>query len=233
MIESDLSELFAPLKNMDRFVIGQLGQSLDGRIATITGHSHYINGPEDIERLHRLRALVDAVVVGARTVESDNPSLTVRKVEGTNPVRVIIDPQGRLIQTYSIFTDGEAPTLWMQSVEAAARNQEKRLDNGINVVPLELGAKGFSPAAVIDELQDRGLNRILIEGGGITVSHFLAENLLDRLHISVSSLLIGSGRPGITLPEVQTLQETRRPMVRHFQIGSDLLFDLDLRSEAL
>ena len=65
MILTDLDDLFAPLERLDRFVIGQLGQSLDGRIATVSGHSHYINGPEDIERLHRLRALVDAVVVGA------------------------------------------------------------------------------------------------------------------------------------------------------------------------
>ena len=84
MINADLGELLAPLEKMDRFVLGQLGQSLDGRIATVTGHSHYINGPKDIERLHRVRALADAVVVGANTVELDNPSLTVRKAQGTN-----------------------------------------------------------------------------------------------------------------------------------------------------
>jgi len=73
-------------------VIGQLGQSLDGRIATPSGKSHYITGPESLVHLHRMRAWVDAVIVGAGTVAADNPQLTVRRVEGRNPVRVVIDP---------------------------------------------------------------------------------------------------------------------------------------------
>src|SRR5206468_4442700 len=76
--------------------VGQLGQSLDGRIATLSGDSCYINGPEGIAHLHRLRALVDAVVVGAGTVRADDPQLTVRSVSGPNPVRVVIDPRGTL-----------------------------------------------------------------------------------------------------------------------------------------
>ena len=114
-----LDELFAPLERLGSFVVGQLGQSLDGRIATISGHSHYINGPEDIERLHRLRALVDAVVVGAGTVAADDPRLTVRKVEGANPVRVALDPRGDLDPERAMFTDGAAPTLWMKGATKA------------------------------------------------------------------------------------------------------------------
>jgi len=77
-------DLFSPLCRPD-LVIGQLGQSLDGRIATPAGHSHYINGPKAIIHLHRLRALVDAVVVGVGTAIADDPMLTVRHVEGKNP----------------------------------------------------------------------------------------------------------------------------------------------------
>src|SRR6201991_2834844 len=77
-------------------VVGQLGQSLDGRIATETGHSHYINGPAGLAHLHRLRALVDAVVVGIGTALADNPQLTVRRVSGPHPARVVIDTRGRL-----------------------------------------------------------------------------------------------------------------------------------------
>lgn len=76
--------------------IGQLGQSLDGRIATISGDSYYINGAEGLDHLHRLRASVDAVLVGAGTVAADNPQLTVRRCAGRNPARVVIDPRGRL-----------------------------------------------------------------------------------------------------------------------------------------
>ncbi len=234
MIPTDLDEVFAPLEGTTRFVIGQLGQSLDGRIATASGHSHYINGPEDIERLHRLRALVDAVVVGAGTVAADNPRLTVRKVEGINPVRVALDPRGRLDPGRAIFTDDAAPTLWIQGADTASDVSGATgttAPESVEIVRVPTGENGFNPRDILAELNARGLSRVLIEGGGVTVSRFLEAGLLDRLHVSVASLLIGSGRPGITLPEVQTLDEARRPQVRHFRLGSDLLFDLDLRSE--
>src|SRR4029079_1253846 len=87
--------------------VGQIGQSLDGRIATLSGHSRYINGSQGLCHLHRLRALVDAVVVGAGTVRADDPQLTVRHVAGPNPVRVVIDPRGTLPVTARAFaSDG-------------------------------------------------------------------------------------------------------------------------------
>ena len=92
-------ELFGPLRAGtadDLVVVGQIGQSLDGRIATATGHSHYINGPAGLAHLHRLRALVDAVVIGVGTALADDPQLTVRRVAGPEPARVVIDPNGRL-----------------------------------------------------------------------------------------------------------------------------------------
>ena len=80
----------------DLVVVGQIGQSLDGRIATETGHSKYINGPAGLAHLHRLRALVDAVVIGVGTALADDPQLTVRRVAGPQPARIVIDPKGRL-----------------------------------------------------------------------------------------------------------------------------------------
>src|SRR5581483_3715846 len=83
----------------DLVVVGQCGQSIDARIATPTGHSHYINGASGLAHLHRLRALVDAVVIGVGTAIADDPQLTVRRVEGPSPARVILDPTGRLPPT--------------------------------------------------------------------------------------------------------------------------------------
>ncbi|MEH0071197.1 RibD family protein [Pannonibacter sp. Pt2-lr] len=86
-------------------MVGQLGQSLDGRIATVSGHSKYINGPGCLSHLHRLRAVCDVVVVGAGTAIADDPQLNVRLVEGPNPARAIIDPNGRVPRDLRLFED--------------------------------------------------------------------------------------------------------------------------------
>lgn len=245
-IPDALDGLFAPLEAERTWVVGQLGQSLDGRIATTSGHSHYINGPEDIRRLHRLRAVSDAVVVGAGTVESDDPRLTVRHVEGTNPVRVVLDPRGRLSPEAMVFSDGAAATIRMVGDHATVSGAERGTDAGgvpvgaapppgapaghpVETVRLPAPDGRFAPSAVLAELRARGLHRILIEGGGRTVSAFLQAGELDRLHLSVAALILGSGRPSITLPEIDTLDEALRPEVRHYRVGTDLVFDVALR----
>src|ERR1043166_8901727 len=89
--------IFGPLRRGmtdSLVVVGQYGQSIDARTATVTGHSHYVNGEAGLDHLHRLRALVDAVVVGVGTAVADDPQLTVRRVKGPNPARVVIDPKG-------------------------------------------------------------------------------------------------------------------------------------------
>ena len=219
--------LYFPLVTRARVVIGQLGQSVDGRIATESGASHYVTGEEDLDRLHRLRALVDAVVVGASTVASDDPQLTVRRVEGENPVRVVLDPDGRLGPEYNVFTDGAARTIVARrsgSVEGATNEGFEEV-----VVPgTEAGSLDL--VALLRVLRAQGLAKILVEGGGVTVSRFLQADLLDRLHIAVAPVLIGSGRPSLTLDPIVALDSALRPACRHFPLGQDVLFDFDLRS---
>ena len=233
----DLLDLYLPLTRGPDLVIGQLGQSLDGRIATVSGKSHYITGPEDIRRLHRLRALVDAVIVGVVTVALDDPELTVRKVKGENPVRVVLDPDGRLGQDRRIFSDGLAPTIVVRGtgvddLQATGDGPDdaKATGDGLpEVLTLPAsGAEGFEPGGVLEALRARGLRRVLVEGGGVTVSRFLKANLLDRLHVTVAPVLMGSGRLGITLPPIETLDQSLRARCRHVPLGDDLLFDLDL-----
>lgn len=243
-----LDEVFEPLVGSDRWVVGQLGQSLDGRIATESGHSHYVTGPEDRRRLHRLRALAQAVVIGAGTAESDDPRLTVRDVEGENPVRVVLDPRGRLDPGLAVFSDEVAPTLWVRArevdgptrIESDAHDERAAAADRhaygaghpaaaarVESVALDVGLDGwFRPASILDMLASRGLERVLVEGGGVTVSSFLSARVLDRLHVTVAPMLIGSGRPAITLPVIETLDQALRPRVRHVPLGDDHLFDL-------
>src|SRR5436309_1533694 len=105
---------FGPLRRGgvdDLVVVGQIGQSIDGRIATVTGHSKYINGPAGLAHLHRLRALVDAVLVGIGTAVADNPQLTVRRVTGPNPARIVLDPRGRLSPDARVLAEDDVRRL--------------------------------------------------------------------------------------------------------------------------
>ncbi|MGE0704461.1 MAG: RibD family protein [Vicinamibacterales bacterium] len=221
----DLLDLYLPLQLRSELVIAQIGQSLDGRIATPTGHSHYITGRADIRRLHRLRALVDAVVVGAGTVAADNPQLTVREVEGPNPVRVVLDPRGRLERHRHVFEDGGARTLVVAGAPGATN-----LSVEGNVVRVPVLAEGFlDPHQILKALRQQGLRRVLVEGGGTTVSRFVQAGAVDRLHITVAPIVIGSGPHGLTLNPIESLDSALRPSCRVFRLGDDVLFDLDLR----
>ena len=225
----DVLSLYLPLQLEATLTVGQIGQSLDGRIATESGHSHYVTGPADIRRLHRLRALVDAVVVGAGTIASDNPRLTVRDVEGDNPVRVVLDPDGRLNPNQHVFTDGAAKSLVVRRApEGRPAGSPSTADSVLLVTTAADGH--FDPNVIVRTLRDLGYRRILVEGGGITISRFLQAGALDRLHVTVAPLLIGSGRAALTLDPILSLHQALRPPCRHFHLGDDILFDLDLRS---
>lgn len=220
--EADLQALYDDLATPGPLVIGQLGQSLDGRIATASGHSHYINDAAALTHLHRLRALVDGVVVGAGTVAADDPQLTVRRVRGPSPARIAIDPRGRLADDARLWTADGCRRLVVTAAERA-------WPSGIEVVRLTGGPDGFAPTAILTALRNRGLVRILVEGGAVTVSRFLAARALDRLHLAVAPLLIGAGPTGIGLPPVLRLDDAQRPPTRSYRLGIDTLFDCDLR----
>ncbi|WP_073759359.1 RibD family protein [Streptomyces sp. CB03234] len=207
----------------------QLGQSLDGFIASRTGDADYVTGEEDREHLHRLRALADAVVVGAGTAVADDPRLTVRACPGDNPVRVVLDPRGRVPRGHRVFTDGEAPTLWAVAAGDAPGRPPARRPDGVDVLTLPDRA-AFAPRNVVRELARRGLRRVLVEGGGVTVSRFLHEGALHRLYVTVAPVLLGDGVPGLAFPGPDLMRDALRPPMRRTMLGEDTLFELDLRT---
>jgi diaminohydroxyphosphoribosylaminopyrimidine deaminase/5-amino-6-(5-phosphoribosylamino)uracil reductase len=221
----------------DILVVGQIGQSLDGRAATSTGHSHYINGSDGLDHLHRLRALMDAVVVGVGTALADDPLLTVRRVAGPHPARVVIDPKGRLpASARALREDGVRRLVVMAADQGAqARDASDAAAEGPHsavervVLPAERGH--IDPAAILAELARRGLRRILIEGGPATVARFLEARCLDRLHVVVAPIILGGGRSSLDLAPITRCEEALRPHTRTHVLGDEVLFDCDLTAQ--
>jgi riboflavin-specific deaminase-like protein len=225
-----LLDLYLPVSSATAqcpITVAHLGQSLDGFIATPSGESTFVTGPENILHLHRLRALCDAVVVGAGTVSTDNPRLTTRLVTGTNPTRVVLDPACRLSAAFTIFSDQQARTLRVCAAGKGAAAFE-----GSDEERLEVSTRGarLNLSELMQALRARGYHRVLVEGGGVTVSSFLEAGLVDRLHIAIAPVLIGAGRPALRLPPQSRLQDCLRMRHRVHRSGEDILFDCDLRA---
>jgi len=223
-----LLDLCIPLCAGDRegeLVVAHLGQSLDGRVAVPPGSPRLITGSEDLRHTHRLRALCDAVIVGATTVAVDDPQLTTRFVPGDLPVRVVLDPTARLSRERRVFADGQAPSLVV-----VGREHRGRPDYGPRVEVVEVSmVDGMLPVGeVLRALRERGLRRLFVEGGGVTVSRFLDARALDRLHVAVASRIVGTGAPAIQLSGGALGGVMTR--ARSYMLGADVLFDCDLRA---
>jgi diaminohydroxyphosphoribosylaminopyrimidine deaminase/5-amino-6-(5-phosphoribosylamino)uracil reductase len=222
-------ELFGPLRVGtvdDMVVVGQIGQSLDGRIATVSGHSKYINGPAGLAHLHRLRALADAVVIGVGTALADDPQLTVRRVAGPHPARVILDPNGRLPASAKVFaSDG------VRRVLVTAEGTRCAPPSGVEILALPTADRHIAPPAILAALAERGLRRVLIEGGADTVSRFLAAGCLDRLHVMVAPIILGAGRASFVLPPIERADQALRMPVHAHQLDDEVLFDCDLSAQ--
>jgi diaminohydroxyphosphoribosylaminopyrimidine deaminase / 5-amino-6-(5-phosphoribosylamino)uracil reductase len=224
-----LIDLYLPICSAtaaNPITVGHLGQSLDGFIATHSGESQFVTGEENILHLHRMRALCDAVVVGAGTVAADDPQLTTRYVSGSSPLRVVLDPTRRLAEHYKVFTDDSAVTLYV-CAKSLTREGETHVGRAA-IVTLDETPEGVDVAEVLRVLRARGCRRIFVEGGGVTVSMFLEANLLDRLQIAIAPLLIGDGRPAIRLAPRSALSDCHRPRYRVFRMGTDVLFDCEI-----
>jgi 5-amino-6-(5-phosphoribosylamino)uracil reductase/diaminohydroxyphosphoribosylaminopyrimidine deaminase/5-amino-6-(5-phosphoribosylamino)uracil reductase len=209
------------------FVTAHLAQTLDGRIACLNGHSHWISNDANLHHAHRLRALHDAVVVGGRTVERDDPQLTVRHVDGDDPTRVILNGSASVLRATDDFQvfGGAGSTLLCHAdaLEGFTRNgAHERVD----VVPIDCPAKPLiAPHTIRDALVARGIHSAFLEGGGLTLSNFLKYGALDVLHIHVAPLILGPGIHGLTLPEGATVQAGRRQVMEHFTMDGELLLE--------
>ena len=214
-------EIIIPLllKNNNNF-IGQIGQSLDGKIALNNGSSHYINEKESITYLHCLRSISDGVLVGVNTIIKDNPLLTTRKIKGQNPIRLIIDPTLKLTNKYKIFKDNNKNIIFTNS------SKEKKFKNTTIV---KFAKKSFTQN-IYDYLKKTSLQTILIEGGPTTLSHFIELKLLNYMQFIISPTIIGSGIDSIRLKPISDLKNALRPKNTISKLGKEIIVTLDFNS---
>jgi diaminohydroxyphosphoribosylaminopyrimidine deaminase/5-amino-6-(5-phosphoribosylamino)uracil reductase len=181
------------------YVTLKLGLSLDGRIASRTGASKWVTGPEARARVHLLRAQHDAVVVGIGTALADDPRLTVRDAPGQSPLRVIFDTRlrlplaGRLVQSAR-----EVPTWVVCTTDAPSSAEEQLVERGVEVLRAPPSAEGrIDAVAALRVLASRGIVSVMIEGGAELAGSVLAGAVVDELHAFIAPILLGPrGRPG-------------------------------------
>ena len=214
-------EIIIPLllKNNNNF-IGQIGQSLDGKIALNNGSSHYINEKESITYLHCLRSISDGVLVGVNTIIKDNPLLTTRKIKGPNPIRLIIDPTLKLTNKYKIFKDDNKNIIFTNS------SKEKKF---INTTIVKFPKKNFTQN-IYDYLKKTSLQTILIEGGPTTLSHFIELKLLNYMQFIISPTIIGSGIDSVKLKPISDLKNALRAKNTICKLGKEIIVTLDFNS---
>jgi len=178
------------------FVHLKLAVSVDGKIATRTGDSRWIAGPEARARAHELRHGCDAILVGAGTVRSDDPLLTDRsgRTRRRSLIRVVLDERLQMSESSQLVrTANEAPVLLFSGSDAGTSSRKSSLDTleayGVDVIRDEAG--GRDVLKVLEELGRRSIQSVLVEGGGAVAGAFIDARLVNKVTFFVAPVIIG------------------------------------------
>ena len=205
-------------------VILSAAMSLDGKIASKKGYSE-LSSKQDKVRIHKLRANVDAILVGSNTVRRDNPSLTVRYVKGKNPIRIVLDSNGTISSNSKIVrTSKKIHTILAVSKKAPKKNIVKLKNHSIEVIVT--GENRVNIKNLLKKLSKKKIKTILVEGGGNVNWEFIKEGLVDEIIITVSPYLIG-GINAISLVEgdgFSKIQQSLKLKLKKInQIGNEVV----------
>lgn len=180
------------------YVILSAAMSIDGKIATRTGQSR-LSSKKDLIRMHKIRSFVDAILVGKNTVSVDNPSLTVRRVKGRNPTRIILDSRASIsLNSKIVRTSKIVPTMIIVSEMAPSRKISLLVRKGLQVI--RCGKLRINLKRLLSILAKKGIKKILVEGGGTTNWYFLKDRLVDEILVTVTPYIVG-GKQAISLVE--------------------------------
>ncbi|MDP3194904.1 bifunctional diaminohydroxyphosphoribosylaminopyrimidine deaminase/5-amino-6-(5-phosphoribosylamino)uracil reductase RibD [Tabrizicola sp.] len=215
------------------FVTLKLAATLDGRIATSSGESRWITGPQSRRKVHALRLAHDAVMVGSGTALTDDPDLTVRDLGAQRqPVRIVLDRLLRHDPDSRLGRSSSAGPVWL--VHGPLAEQARRAAwaaTGATLIEVAEGEGGLDLAAALSALAWKGITRVLGEGGGTLAAGLVKAGLADELALFTGAVLIGAdGRPALGELCLAALADASRPVLRETQVlGPDLysLWSLD------
>lgn len=207
----------------------KLALTLDGRIATASGESRWITGPEARRKVHAMRASHDAVLIGGGTARADDPALTVRGLGPVpQPVRIVASAGLGLAEDSRLLRSlGEAP-LWViiDAGRVPAPTQSAWTDRGVRLLPVGAGADGrLDPRGMMAALADAGLTRVICEGGGALAAALLGADLVDELAVFTAGLALGAeARPALGALGLARLGDARRFRLMSAEVvGGDIL----------
>ncbi len=188
-------------KEKRAYVIAHFAQSLDGYIATTNGHSQWIGNPENLVHAHRVRALVDGVIIGNNTLRDDKPKLTVRHVPGKNPQAIVVGNSGYC--GASLASCRQEHFIRMVS-DPSLVNKSDHNCKYLHIPCLN----GHIPTRdITSSLYEQGIHSVLLEGGPKTSSNFLEEGNINIVQLHIAPMLLGSGKKNFSLKEVNSIDD--------------------------
>jgi diaminohydroxyphosphoribosylaminopyrimidine deaminase / 5-amino-6-(5-phosphoribosylamino)uracil reductase len=210
------------------FVTLKFAQTIDGRIATATGHSRWISSPPSLQFAHALRASHDAILVGYGTIRQDDPELTVRRVRGRNPLRVVLDSGLKIPEKAQVLKNQDrAKTLIATTAGGRLKKAAGFRERGIEILGIEEDQnRRVDLKKLFSELGKRDISSILVEGGARVITSILKEELADRIVIVMAPKIVGKGIEAVRDLGIQTMDNALSLSIRHImRKGGDLILD--------
>jgi len=217
------------------FITLKYAQTLDGRIATATGHSRWISSPESLRYAHRLRSTHDAILVGSGTVLLDDPELTVRLVKGRNPLRIVLDSRLRVPLTSRIMQNqNQAGTMIVTTGKAAKGKLKNLSDMGIELLYTSMTKKGeIDLSELFLKLGQKGISSVLIEGGSSVITSVLREGLADKFLVIIAPKIVGKGIEGVGDLGITNMDHAMALYPNKVKkLGADILFEATLKDSS-
>lgn len=215
------------------FVTLKFAQTLDGRIATQTGHSQWISSEATLNLAHKMRSIHDAIMVGVGTVIQDNPQLTVRRTEGKTPLRIIPDSHLRIPLSSHVLNDSYTQNTLIATTSAANRDKIREIQNkGVKVLVMGRDKYGrVSFPELLKKLGEMGISSVIVEGGEQIITSLLRQRLVDKLIAIIAPKIIGQGVNWVGNLGIERMGEALRFSEYRFRkVGDDLVFEGRLSS---